>query len=132
VPGGAIDAAADVYSLIEARRRTRLARRLRRDLDAIVMKALAKAPIERHEAAAALAADPQRYLRGQAVQARPDRFAYRLIKVLPAFTFDLTFMVISWVGVMPRVILLAMSAGPAKSANLNRPSLPYSRPSRST
>jgi hypothetical protein len=90
VTGGAIDAAADVYSLIEARRRTRLARRLRRDLDAIVMKALAKAPIERHEAAAALAADPQRYLRGQPVQARPDRFAYRLIKVLPAFTFDLT------------------------------------------
>jgi hypothetical protein len=35
--------------------------------------------------------------------------------LVPAFTFDMTFMVISWVGVMLRVILLAMPAGCAKA-----------------
>jgi hypothetical protein len=38
--------------------------------------------------------------------------------VPPAFTFDLTFMVVSWFGVMPRVVLLALPARPAKAANV--------------
>jgi serine/threonine protein kinase/TolB-like protein/Tfp pilus assembly protein PilF len=58
----------------------KLARRLRGDLDAIVMKALAKTPEDRYGSVAALADDLERYLSGQPVQARPDRFAYRLGK----------------------------------------------------
>jgi TolB-like protein len=58
----------------------KLARRLRGDLDAIVMKALAKAPKDRYDSATALADDLQRYLSGEPVEARPDRLTYRLTK----------------------------------------------------
>jgi eukaryotic-like serine/threonine-protein kinase len=58
----------------------KLARRLRGDLDAIVRKALAKAPGDRYRSAEALADDLQRYLSGEPVQARPDTPAYRLTK----------------------------------------------------
>jgi serine/threonine protein kinase len=58
----------------------KLERRLRGDLDAIVLKALAKVPSDRYGSAAALADDLQRYLSGQPVTARPDRFTYRFSK----------------------------------------------------
>jgi serine/threonine protein kinase len=52
----------------------RLAGRLRGDLDAIVLKALAKRPADRYPSAAALADDLQAYLRGDPVEAMPNRF----------------------------------------------------------
>src|SRR6266436_1871387 len=58
----------------------KLARRLRGDLDAIVLRALAKQKQERYDSGAALAEDLQRYLSGEPVEARPDRPAYRLGK----------------------------------------------------
>jgi serine/threonine protein kinase len=58
----------------------RLARRLRGDLDAIVLKALAREPQERYPSAEALADDLQRYLTGEPVEARPARPAYWLTK----------------------------------------------------
>lgn len=51
---------------------------LRGDLDAIVLKALAKEPGRRYATMDALAADLQRYLAGEAVQARPPSWRYRV------------------------------------------------------
>jgi len=54
--------------------------RLRGDLDTIVLKALKKSPAERYHTAGAFAEDLRRYLRGDAVSARPDTLWYRLTK----------------------------------------------------
>ena len=58
----------------------KLTRQLRGDLDAIVLKAMAKARSERYNSAMALASDLQRYLSGEPVEARPDHLAYRWSK----------------------------------------------------
>ena len=58
----------------------RLRRRLRGDLDRIVMKALRKEPDRRYEGAASLAADVRRHLDGLPVEARPDTASYRISK----------------------------------------------------
>jgi len=58
----------------------RLRRRLRGDLDVIVMKALQKDPSRRYSSAAALRADVERWRRGHPVLARPDTALYRLRK----------------------------------------------------
>ena len=60
----------------------KLAQRLRGDLDAIVLKALAPNPQERYGSAQDMATDLRRYLAGDPVQARPDRFGYRTGKFL--------------------------------------------------
>jgi serine/threonine protein kinase len=56
----------------------KLVRQLRGDLDAVVMKALAKNLDHRYGSAAELAADLHRYLNGQPVAARPHHFISRL------------------------------------------------------
>lgn len=58
------------------------ARELEGDLDAIVMKALSKAPEDRYGSAEQLYEDLRRYLRGFPVHARPDRPLYRLQKLV--------------------------------------------------
>ena len=55
-------------------------RRLRGDLDNIVMKALRKEPKRRYASVEALADDVTRYLAGHPVTARPDTVGYRLSK----------------------------------------------------
>lgn len=55
----------------------RLARRLRGDLDNIVLRALAKEPARRYASAFELAEDLRRYLEGQPVSARPATLRYR-------------------------------------------------------
>jgi eukaryotic-like serine/threonine-protein kinase len=60
----------------------RLARQLRGDLDAMVLKALAKEPVQRYRSAAALAEDLRRYLDGKPIRARPARIVYRLRKFI--------------------------------------------------
>lgn len=59
-----------------------LARCLRGDLDAIVLKALARLPAGRYDSASAFADDLQRSLSGKPVAARPDRLGYRGAKYL--------------------------------------------------
>lgn len=55
----------------------RLARRLRGDLDTMVLAALRKEPERRYPTAAALAEDVKRHLRGLPVEARPSTLRYR-------------------------------------------------------
>jgi eukaryotic-like serine/threonine-protein kinase len=57
-------------------------KRLRGDLDTIVLKALKKVPAERYATAAAFADDIERYLKGEAVLAQPDSAGYRAKKFL--------------------------------------------------
>ena len=69
-------------SVARATTKDQLARKLRGDLDAIVLKALAKAPIERYDSAASLAEDLQRYMRGAPVKARSSPILYPVGKFL--------------------------------------------------
>ncbi|GIL06117.1 MAG: hypothetical protein BroJett031_26370 [Betaproteobacteria bacterium] len=55
----------------------KLRKRLRGDLDTIVLKALKKVPSERYGTVEALAEDIERYLAQQPVRAQPDRWPYR-------------------------------------------------------
>jgi serine/threonine-protein kinase len=59
---------------------TRIARRLRGDLDTIVMMALRKEPERRYESAAQLGEDLERFRTGQTVRARPATLGYRASK----------------------------------------------------
>jgi len=59
-----------------------LARQLRGDLDAIVLKALAAVPDERYGSAAALADDLRRHLKGEPVTARPAYLSYRFTRFI--------------------------------------------------
>jgi serine/threonine-protein kinase len=59
-----------------------LARKLRGDLDALVLKALAEEPSERYDSAASMAEDLQRYLRREPVKARQILVTERLGKFL--------------------------------------------------
>ena len=58
----------------------RLRRRLRGDLDMIVLTALRKEPERRYHSVEALAADLRRHLDGLPVLAQPDRWSYRAAK----------------------------------------------------
>ncbi len=59
-----------------------LASQLRGELDAIVMKAMAKSPDERYASVERFIADLQRYLDGRPVLARPQTWSYRTRKII--------------------------------------------------
>ncbi|KAF1689350.1 serine/threonine-protein kinase [Pseudoxanthomonas koreensis] len=80
-PSVAVQRLAEVGQL-EAVHARRLARRLRGDLDNIVLKALSKVPARRYSSAEALARDIGRHLEGRPVEARPPRIGYQLQKYL--------------------------------------------------
>ncbi len=69
-------------SMSRAASQDRLARKLRGDLDALVLKALAKEPSERYDSAASMAEDLQRYLRREPVRARLTPITHRVGKFL--------------------------------------------------
>lgn len=75
---------------------------VRGELDAIVLKALKKAPAERYATVAALADDIRRHLRGETVLARPDSMPYRLRKLLWRHR---------WASAALAAVLLALGAG---------------------
>lgn len=74
--------AADVAQHDPRLARSDWAKRLRGDLDAIVLKALRREPERRYPSARALAEDLQRFREGRPVQARPDSFGYRAQRLL--------------------------------------------------
>src|SRR5580692_11170611 len=76
-PSLQLEAAATRNSTVEP-----LARQLRGDLDAIVLKALAKDPAQRYPSAVAIADDLRRYLEGRPIRAQPARVVYRLRKLV--------------------------------------------------
>jgi serine/threonine protein kinase len=100
----------------------KLARRLRGDLDAIVLKALAKRPEDRYGSAAALADDLQRYLTGEPVKSRPAHLSYRFSKfvlrhqiaVPVGATSVLLFAAMGW-GLMRREVSIGPAAPSASS-----------------
>ncbi len=76
-PSEAIDATAAAELGIDP---GRLIRRLRGDLDTVVLKALRKTPERRYGSAAELAEDVQRYLEAKPIEARPSTWSYRARK----------------------------------------------------
>lgn len=83
-----------------------VARALRGDLDAVLLRALRKAPSERYASVEALAQDLRRHLDGQRVQARPETLRYRVGRLARRHRWPLGG--VSAVGV---VLVLALGAG---------------------
>jgi tetratricopeptide (TPR) repeat protein/serine/threonine protein kinase len=84
-PSTRLSESGDTLTTISAQRQTdpgRLTKQVRGDLDWIVMKALEKDRNRRYESPGAFAADVQRYLADEPVQARPPSAGYRLRKFL--------------------------------------------------
>ncbi len=79
---------------------------LRGDLDAVLLRALRKAPSERYASVEALAQDLRRHLDGQRVQARPETLRYRVVRLAKRHRWPLGG--VSAVGV---VLVLALGAG---------------------
>ena len=82
-PSTRLSESKDALASISAQRKlepARLTREVRGDLDWIVMKALEKDRNRRYETASALAADVQRYLNDETVQACPPSRWYRFRK----------------------------------------------------
>jgi serine/threonine-protein kinase len=73
-------ATADALPASQAAQDKRLQRQLRGELDAILAKALKKNPAARYASAEAFAADLERHLSDQPIQARPDSVWYRATK----------------------------------------------------
>jgi serine/threonine-protein kinase len=83
-PSSTLGGASDAETIERARYRSstpdKLRRRLRGDLDLIVMKALHKDPSHRYSSAAALRDDLERWRHEHPVRARPDAILYRVRK----------------------------------------------------
>ncbi|OEY99490.1 MULTISPECIES: protein kinase [Stenotrophomonas] len=84
----------------------RLARRLRGDLDTVLLKALQKDPAQRYASVEALAQDLQRFLEGRPIQARPQRSLYRLRKYLGRHRWGVA---LALVAVLALVALAALA-----------------------
>ena len=83
------------------------ARKLRGDLDTIVLKALRKEPERRYESVQQLADDLRRYLQGRPVSAHPDSWAYRGRKFVRRHRWGVA--VTALVGVLLTASVVALS-----------------------
>ncbi len=78
--GTTIYAAIRVIKDEPPRRPSEFKRRLRGDVEAILLKALEKSPARRYESSAALAQDIRRHLSGETIEARPPTLATRVLR----------------------------------------------------
>ncbi|MFH1747660.1 MAG: serine/threonine-protein kinase [Planctomycetota bacterium] len=78
--GTTIYAAIRVIKDEQPRRPSEFKRRLRGDVEAILLKALEKDPARRYESAAGLAQDIRRHLAGETIEARSPTFATRVLQ----------------------------------------------------
>ncbi len=83
----------------------RLARRLRGDMDTILLKALQKEPAQRYASVEALSQDVQRFLEGRPIHARPQRALYRLRKYLGRHRWGVALGAISVVALLALAVL---------------------------
>jgi serine/threonine-protein kinase len=97
------------------RNREKWIRRLRGDLDTIIMKALAHEPERRYPSAAALAEDLRRYLTSRPVEARPDSRAYRLRKFVGRHRVG-----VAASGLVTAAVLAALAVSLAQTAAARR------------
>jgi serine/threonine-protein kinase len=95
----------------------KLARKLRGDLDAIVLKALAKEPAQRYHSASSMSDDVQRYLRGEPVKARAAPLHYRVGKFLNRHRAVVWLSMISVIAVLAAIAAVHLSL----SKRLDRP-----------
>jgi len=101
-PSTAVLSGADSESLPHNIEPARLARKLKGDLDTIVLKALREDPEERYSSAAEMAADIRRHLKGEAIEARPETLwsaTKRLSRHYPfatALTASLAVVLVIW------------------------------------
>jgi len=99
-----------------------LSRRLRGDLDAIVMKALERDPLRRYRDAGLFADDLRRFLRAEPVLAKPQTAGYRLGKLLlrhralsaAMLIAGLSVLALSWVLIQQSEVPLSPLAGSAE------------------
>lgn len=78
----------------------RLARRLRGDLDTILLKALQKEPAQRYASVEALAQDLRRFLEGRPIHARPQHVGYRLQRYIGRHRWGVALGTLSVVGLL--------------------------------
>jgi TolB-like protein len=104
--------AADEAAATRSTTPAKLVRRLKGDLDAIALRALAKAPTDRYPSAEALADDLQRYLSGEPVEAQPDRLTYRAGKYVLRHRTS-TAMAALAAGAIAMVLVLALIRPPS-------------------
>jgi serine/threonine-protein kinase len=93
------------------------ARRLRGDLDAIVLKAMAKEPVRRYASAQELSDDIGRYLGGRAVIAREPSFGYVVRRLAARHKVAVASAVVSIAGI---VVALAVALWQAQLARVER------------
>jgi serine/threonine protein kinase/Tfp pilus assembly protein PilF len=90
-------------SVARAMTQVQLSRKLRGDLDAIVLKALAKEPTERYDSAASMAEDLRRYTHGAPVKARLSPVLYPVGKFLQRNRATVWFAAISVIAIVAAV-----------------------------
>lgn len=109
-------------SEITARRRTSarsLSMALKGDLDWIVLKALENDRERRYESAAGFAADIERFLDGQPVEARPPSFAYRSRKFVAKHRIAVTATALTLAGLVISLAAISWSLSAAVAARQN-------------
>src|SRR5436309_377081 len=89
---------------------TRTTRRLDRDLETIVMKALEKEPSRRYQSAAAFSEDIQRYLANQPILARPPSAVYQFRKLVARHKGLFAFLGVMFVLLVGFAVAMAVQA----------------------